>query len=256
METPTDDQRPSVCSLRARMSSFTQAIGTLVAPQQGKSVDAACLGVNVMCAFYVFSAVDTRLKGCQDKTGLISKISSGRVCRCVYIIGSIWDGDSRDDHSDHQYVHFAQGCAQVSSRAISTRLRISPQQGIVKKSVPSRSWINMGWRPPQTTSDHQYVHFAQGCQVSRNWYTLVYLRSLFPPAVGSIWDGDPQRRPATISMFTLRKMSSFTQLVYTKRIKDNKAAADAASPGVNALCAFYVFSAVDTRLKGCRDKTD
>ncbi|GFY69069.1 hypothetical protein TNIN_197331 [Trichonephila inaurata madagascariensis] len=213
METPTDDQRPSVCSLRARMSSFTQAIGTLVAPQQGKSVDAACLGVNVMCAFYVFSAVDTRLKGCQDKTGLISKISSGRVCRCVYIIGSIWDGDSRDDHSDHQYVHFAQGCAQVSSRAISTRLRISPQQGILKKSVPSRSWINMGWRPPQ-------------------------------------------RRPATISMFTLRKMSSFTQLVYTKRIKDNKAAADAASPGVNALCAFYVFSAVDTRLKGCRDKTD
>ncbi|GFY69074.1 hypothetical protein TNIN_197381 [Trichonephila inaurata madagascariensis] len=42
---------------------------------------------------------------------------------------------------------------------------------VVKKSVPSRSWINMGWRPPETTSDHQYVHFAQGCQVSRNWYT-------------------------------------------------------------------------------------
>ncbi|GFY49731.1 hypothetical protein TNIN_106571 [Trichonephila inaurata madagascariensis] len=89
--------------------------------------------------------------------------------------------------SDHQYVHFAQGF-QVS-RNWYTRDSFTTRQSVdaaclgvnvmcaflcvfcmVKKSVPP-SWINMGWRPPETTSDHQYVHFAQGCQVSRNWYT-------------------------------------------------------------------------------------
>ncbi|GFY69070.1 hypothetical protein TNIN_197341 [Trichonephila inaurata madagascariensis] len=119
MEIFTDDQRPSVRVHFAQGCRKFHAIGIGGKFEQG-SQHAACLGVNVMCAFLCVFCSRHKIKGISQDKLIDFKISSG----------------------------------------------------LVKKSVPSRSWINMGWRPPETTSDHQYVHFAQGCQVSRNWYLV------------------------------------------------------------------------------------
>ncbi|GFY69072.1 hypothetical protein TNIN_197361 [Trichonephila inaurata madagascariensis] len=209
------------------MSSFTQLVH-LVAAHNKAAADAACLGVNVMCAFYVFSAVDTRLKDVKINWIDFRKISSGRL-QCIYkyyFIASAPFSSYSMCKPFHPLVVKKSVPPAVDQYGMET-LRddlqrpsvclLRARMSIVKKSVPPAVDQYGMEIPTDDQFNHQYAFTsAQGCVKFhaigvhlQGVHNKAYLRSLFSPAVGSIWDGDTQRRPATISMFTSRKDVKF-----------------------------------------------